>query len=161
MTVPGITSKILEEMDSVLVGWFSSMDYETLFHVPFNPFEDARKFQLSMIDPTYNSLNQSLTTILDWGVSNTYSWIIKLQDYLIDELASLDGYSVVSSLEAEERSGIIIFKADNPAKVVNYLISKNITVSVRGDGIRVSPHGYNTMEDIDRLIEGLKHRSSN
>lgn len=150
--------EIIEEMDSILVGWFSSMDYSILDHVPFNPFNDARKFQLSMIDPTYNAFDESLKTILDWGVSETFNWIIKLQDYLLDELYNLDSkgsYSVMSSLETGERSGMIILKTDNPADKVKYLAGNNITVSVRGGGIRVSPHRYNTKEDIDKLVEAL------
>ena len=61
--------------------------------------------------------------------------------------------------ETEKRSGIIIFKTDNPEEKVKYLSSKNITVSVRGGGIRVSPHRYNTKEDIDRIaaIEGIEY----
>jgi selenocysteine lyase/cysteine desulfurase len=151
-----VNPEIIEEIDSILVGWFSSMDYSTLGHTPFIPFNDARKFQLSMIDPTYNAFDESLKTILGWGVSETYSWIIKLQDYLIDELSNLDGYSVLSSLEAGERSGIIILKTDEHEEKVKYLAGKNITVSVRGGGLRVSPHRYNTKEDIDKLVESLK-----
>jgi len=40
---------------------------------------------------------------------------------------------------------------DLPAR----LAAANIFVSVRGNSIRVSPHLYNTAEDVDRLLAAL------
>ncbi|MCY3412041.1 MAG: aminotransferase class V-fold PLP-dependent enzyme [Candidatus Heimdallarchaeota archaeon] len=152
-----IRPELLEELDSILVGWFSSKEYTTLYHIPFAPFDDARKFQLSMIDPTYNAFDVSLEHILRWNVSKSYTNIIQLLDYFIDELSALKSYRVVNSLQADERSGILIVQSDHHApELVAHLAEQNITVSSRTGGIRVSPHAYNTKEDIDRLIEGLR-----
>ena len=43
-----------------------------------------------------------------------------------------------------------------PADLLPRLARRNIYVSARGEAIRVSPHLYNTDEEIDRLIEGLR-----
>jgi selenocysteine lyase/cysteine desulfurase len=39
--------------------------------------------------------------------------------------------------------------------VARTLAGQNVHVSVRGDNLRVSPHLYNTPEDVDRLLSAL------
>jgi len=51
-------------------------------------------------------------------------------------------------------------KTKNPAEKVENLQRKNIAVSARMNGIRVSPHFYNTEEELEKLIAELKSRVS-
>jgi len=39
---------------------------------------------------------------------------------------------------------------------VDELASRNIHVAARGDVVRISPHFYNTVEDIDVLLNALE-----
>ncbi len=59
---------------------------------------------------------------------------------------------------AGEKSGIVTFR--DPARpsegLLDRLDAAAIRVSLRAGGIRVSPHYYNTDEEIDRVIETLK-----
>ncbi|RLG91179.1 cysteine desulfurase, partial [Candidatus Bathyarchaeota archaeon] len=58
--------------------------------------------------------------------------------------------------EREHRSGIVNFKIDRASERVEKLSEKNFVVSARSHGIRVSPHFYNTTEEINSFIEALK-----
>ena len=146
----------IDLLDSILVGWFSTPNFRELYHQPFVPWEDARIYQQSMIDPTLNGFNASLETLLRWGVSETYFHIIHLQDYLINLISEIDGFTISSSLEKNERSGIVKINHKESESIVRYLETLQITVSYRAGGIRISPHRYNTKEDIDNLVEGIK-----
>ena len=53
------------------------------------------------------------------------------------------------------RSGIVNFLIDKPMERVEQLAKKGIIVSARANGIRVSPHFYNTEEEIDQLVSEL------
>lgn len=54
-------------------------------------------------------------------------------------------------------SGILSFVTPgNPAEICARLKSKKIEAAVRGGRLRISPHFYNTEEDIDRLISALQ-----
>jgi selenocysteine lyase/cysteine desulfurase len=59
--------------------------------------------------------------------------------------------------EEQYRSGIVNFKINKPQNVALKLGRKGIVVSARANGIRVSPHFYNTEEEIDRLVKGIKN----
>ncbi|MCH8907356.1 MAG: aminotransferase class V-fold PLP-dependent enzyme [Candidatus Heimdallarchaeota archaeon] len=151
-----VKPELVEKLDTVLVGWFSTPNFRELYHQPFVPWPDARIFQQSMIDPTLNGFNESMQTLLNWGVADTYSHIIRLHDYLIELLVGIDGFSIGTSLEPNERSGILIINHVQAELIVRYLETLKITVSFRAGGIRISPHRYNTKEDIDALIDGIK-----
>ena len=42
-----------------------------------------------------------------------------------------------------------------PADVDKRLAAENVHVSLRGDSIRVSPHVFNTLGEVDRLFAAL------
>jgi selenocysteine lyase/cysteine desulfurase len=44
---------------------------------------------------------------------------------------------------------------DAPDDLATGLTAHNVFVSVRGESVRVSPHLYNTQEDVDRLFAVL------
>jgi selenocysteine lyase/cysteine desulfurase len=45
---------------------------------------------------------------------------------------------------------------EQAGKVAEALFERDICVDYRGDGIRVSPHFFNTEADIDRLFDTLR-----
>ena len=60
-----------------------------------------------------------------------------------------------SEMCIRDRSGIVNFLTDKPMERVEQLAKKGIIVSARANGIRVSPHFYNTEEEIDQLVSEL------
>jgi selenocysteine lyase/cysteine desulfurase len=65
------------------------------------------------------------------------------------------GRRILSPLQSERRSGIVVFEDQDPQATFNKLKSLNITVASRVKAIRASPHYYNTEEEIDRLLTAL------
>ena len=80
--------------------------------------------------------------------------ILALTDYLIERVKEA-GWKLQTPEEKSCRSGIVNFLIDRPAERVEQLAKKRIIVSARANGIRVSPHFYNTKEEIDRLVDEL------
>ena len=67
-----------------------------------------------------------------------------------------EGFNLQTPKDPSNRSGIINFKISDPIKKVEELRKKGVIVSARMNGIRVSPHFYNTKEEIEEFIERLK-----
>ena len=67
------------------------------------------------------------------------------------------GYRVITPKTDAERAGIVIFESEShtPTELYEILYAKNIITAERGSGLRVSPHFYNTVSEIDRLLEVL------
>jgi selenocysteine lyase/cysteine desulfurase len=48
------------------------------------------------------------------------------------------------------------FPAGMPADIHQQMARRHVHVSIRGDSMRVTPHLYNTDDDIDRLFAALE-----
>ena len=76
-------------------------------------------------------------------------------DLIIQE-AEKRGYVVLTPKNREERGGnITICGKFDPVKMKDALRYKGIMVNARGGGIRVSPHFYNTEEEIRAFFKTL------
>jgi len=98
---------------------------------------------------------------IDGGMQAVEARILGLTGYAIAGLERL-GYPVISPQGAGERSGIVCF-SPHPAHpdmtsqyTANELAARQIAVAARGPATRISPHFYNTIEDIDALLNALQ-----
>jgi selenocysteine lyase/cysteine desulfurase len=85
-----------------------------------------------------------------------------LTTQLMDGLAKIPGLTVWTSPVAERRAAVVTFVpgALDANKLANALYEKDrIGITTRGGkdrpGIRVSPHFYNTPQEVDRLLAAV------
>ena len=101
--------------------------------------------------PNIFALGGALNMFNRIGPENIASRVIQLNRLLEKKLTDL-GLKVICQEEDKHRSGILIVKVDNPKEVVSRLLEKNIIVSARGEGMRISTSFFNNEEDIEKLI---------
>jgi kynureninase len=79
----------------------------------------------------------------------------ELTDYVM-ERADAAGLPVRSPRDRTLRGGVVnVGVGDQAEKIAEALFERDVCVDHRGDGIRVSPHFFNTEADIDRLFDTL------
>lgn len=116
--------------------------------------DSARRFEGgSMNVAGILALGASLDVLAEAGIDAVWSHVDTLCSHLVAGLQSLD--VAVLTERRNGASGIVTFAADDPEAVTDALMDAGIVVSSRGGGVRVAPHGYNTGEEIDRLLEVL------
>lgn len=86
------------------------------------------------------------------GVATIASQDLNLEKLLVEGLQTIKGVKILSPCSPEESSGIVSFTTPDNAKVAKGLEANKIRVSSRGSGIRVSPHFYNTEEEIAKMV---------
>jgi selenocysteine lyase/cysteine desulfurase len=98
-------------------------------------------------------MGASVELLLSAGVENVRSRVLELTDYLCERAASR-GWRVFSSRADGEKSGIVslIHPALPPEDVVKRCRSAGVIVNARAGRVRVSPHAYNTPDEIDRFL---------
>lgn len=101
-------------------------------------------------------LNAAIDMIHNWGISNIQKYCDSITSEAITELQEM-GFSI----EDEAHRGKHLFGVRMPSHVsiesfTNSLKENKISVSVRGNAVRVSPHVYNTLEDVEQLVECCK-----
>jgi selenocysteine lyase/cysteine desulfurase len=82
--------------------------------------------------------------------------ILALNERLAEGLAARD-YRILSSRIDGERSGILSFDSErhDSAALRERLHQADVIVSLREGAVRVSPHFYNSADDVDRLLGAL------
>lgn len=100
------------------------------------------------------AMGASIDLLLAAGVDRIWAHVSALGARLRNGLAAA-GATVLSDPAPEGRSGIVSFVVDgaDPAAVVAHLGGRGIVCAPRAGGVRVSPHGYNTADEVDRLVE--------
>lgn len=156
-----VKENLIEGFEPPFVGWasvkpeiFETIDFWDIWSLRLS--ETASRFEVG--SPSFISLvgaKEALTMLLDFGIENVERRILSLTSHLIEELKAL-GLTLQTPEEQRYRSGIVNFKIAEPQEVAKKLNNKGIVVSARAHGVRVSPHFYNTEEEIDRLIEDIK-----
>ena len=98
--------------------------------------------------------NEALRQILDWGVENVSETIGELTDLIEGEAKKRGIEAIPAKRRARHMVGIKLGSAA-PEDLAARLAGEDIFVSVRGESVRVSPHLYNTAEDVNRLFAAL------
>ena len=156
-----VRDELIEKFEPPMLGW-ASVDQKMFETVDFwdiwNPklSKTASRFEAgSHATISFVAAEEGMKMLLDQGIDNVKSRIMKLTDHLIGCIEHL-GLELQTPKDKQCRSGIVNFKIKNPQKIVDRLKKKRIIVSARANGIRVSPHFYNTEEEIDSLVTEVK-----
>jgi selenocysteine lyase/cysteine desulfurase len=104
---------------------------------------------------SYAGAVAALKLILEVGIDEIEKRVTGLTGHLIERLKE-EGFKLQTPDDIKHRSGIVNFFVIDPRGIAEKLEKKGIIVSARMNGIRVSPHFYNTEEEIGRLIEETK-----
>ncbi len=156
-----VSKEITENTDPVLVGWASVKQevFDTIelwdnrrlrLSEAANRFETGTPSILSYVGAT-----SSLKLILETGKDRVERRVTGLTGFILERLREED-FKLQTIDEPEHRSGIVNFIVDNPREKAKKLCRKGIIVSPRMNGIRISPHFYNTEEELEKLITELK-----
>jgi len=78
-----------------------------------------------------------------------------LTDLIEDRSEKLGIMATPKERRARHMIGLML-GPDTPDDLAGRLTAHNVFVSVRGESMRVSPHLYNTVEDVDRLFDVLE-----
>jgi selenocysteine lyase/cysteine desulfurase len=157
-----VKEELIKKFEPPFVGWasvkqeiFDTIDFWDIWSLKLS--DTASRFETG--SPSFISFvgaKEALKILLNFGVGNVEKRIFELTDHLIEAAKGL-GLELQTPQERQYRSGIVNFKIDKPQEIARRLARKDIIVSARAHGIRVSPHFYNTKEEIDKLIEEIKN----
>lgn len=102
--------------------------------------------------PSLYSARGGYEIVAEIGVDAIREKSLRLTRRLID-LAHAAGYRVNTPTDDRERAGAVIIDVPNGAAVTDELIRREVIVDYRpGAGIRIAPHFYNTMEEVEHAM---------
>lgn len=134
-----------------------SEDFTNLVHYTDKYQDGARRFDMG----ARNQINlmplqiPALEQLLKWTPEEVQKTLATFTDLIEEKSLALGIKSVPKKLRVSHIIGIR-FPRGIPNGLFDTLNRKKVFVSVRGDALRVSPHLYNTRDDVEALFDVLK-----
>ena len=157
-----VRRELIGELVSPLAGWsaFQGTDNFTTLCDYRGPLRnDARRFELVTL-PFQDLLGMchSLDLLDDLGAAAIEAHLTEIVRPVI-EWARRRGVRLVSPV-GQCGSGMVVLAAENLPGALPALRDAGITASVREGALRLSPHCYNTLEEMERVVEILDNSVS-
>jgi selenocysteine lyase/cysteine desulfurase len=104
-----------------------------------------------------SALGASLELLNRFGRQALAARVVEISDLACQRLAEI-GATILSDRTPAHRSGIVSFELPgrDPVAARRQCIARKVLLSCRAGRLRISPHAYNTTEDIERLVEALQ-----
>jgi cysteine desulfurase/selenocysteine lyase len=153
-----VRRELLPVLNPVMAGWRGVVDRDDYFKYDSPLRQSGECFEPG--SPNFAGLlgmEAAIELLLSAGMAEIEARILALTDYFIAGLQA-KGCAIGTPIQhRQERSGIVSFRhpAADSAELCERLHDADVIVSVRGDLIRVSPHFFNTEDDLDRLLAVL------
>jgi selenocysteine lyase/cysteine desulfurase len=151
-----VKEDIAENLNPSFVGWMSDEKSPSMTHRHFYPARGALRFETTPLSEL-NVLRCSIEYLRSHvGIPIIHNHVRNVTNYLMTEI-ELKEWNLRSKTFYSTRSGIVNFSVPqlDDETIVKYLRKNNIIVGYR-NGIRVSVHFINTIEDIDKLINAIE-----
>jgi cysteine desulfurase/selenocysteine lyase len=153
------TPELLRRIQPPIVGTGSVRNREEYFRYDLTLEPSARRFEEASLSPLdLAAFRASLDIFLEVGMAVVEKRVLALGQRLAEGLDS-HGYEVIAPWPRadSERSGIVSFKKPGapPAEILRDLNAAHIVGRQHADFVRLSPHFYNTDEEVDRVLEVL------
>lgn len=155
-----VTKELQKKLNPPHLGWHSRLDMLD-FHNYDQPLKpDASRFEFAT---PYSigiwSFAGAIEIILESDSNEIERHIIKNSDRLVEGVKNI-GFNVISDRSNQNvKSGIVVISNENEKLneiIHSKLIDRKVTISLRNNRLRISPHFYNTTNEIDQFLNVLE-----
>ena len=150
------SKRVTDLVNPSLIGWKSIVDEFEYEKINFTLKPSALKFEegsLSVL--SIAALGGSINLLMETGIENIMHEVQRLGDVIIQNVGER-GFNLISPEDKNKRGGLITFSGEFDSKlIIEKLKERKIRVNARGGGIRISPHFYNTDEEINAAFEEI------
>jgi cysteine desulfurase/selenocysteine lyase len=150
--------RVMDQLGHPTPGWLSVVDWNNYYEFSYKLWPDGRRYEPAQKNLLgIAGLNEALKMINGLGIRAVERRILDITDYLC-LLLERRGFRVYSPREAGEKSGIVCFTpaGESAEKACARLLKRGFLTVPRQGNIRVSPHFYNSHEEMERFVDALR-----
>ncbi|HWM91600.1 MAG TPA: aminotransferase class V-fold PLP-dependent enzyme [Thermoanaerobaculia bacterium] len=152
-----VSDRVVDRLRPTRAGWRSMRDQLGWTDMRVDFAEGAKRFESGTLNAYgITALGASLEILLEAGAEEVERRVLDLTERAAAGLVEKD-WQVISSRAAGETSGIVtaVHPGRDAEEAVRHLAQRGVVVAARAGRFRVSPHFYNTAEEIDRMLTKL------
>jgi cysteine desulfurase/selenocysteine lyase len=153
-----VRKELIQQLEPAITGWMAfegTDDFSRL--TEYNPTfrSDARRFEMITLPyQDFVGMTSSLGLLLEIGVQDIAE-VTRAAHEPIIAWAEERGIRVSSPTDDGHRSAIVCVAPPKAAEAYHAIKRAHIVCSLREGSIRLSPHCYNTVEEMERVVEIL------
>lgn len=154
-----VRKALIPTIEPAMIGWMAfegTDDFSRL--TEYNPTfrADARRFEMITLPyQDFYGFTQSVELLLEIGIPEIAEVTRSLHDPILN-WADAHGMRVVSPRDERHRSAILCIAPDEPVEAYHAIKRARIVCSLREGAIRLSPHCYNTVGEMEKVLDVLE-----
>lgn len=135
-----------DDIPPILANWRAGAPrYGRSYGGPLDLADNAARFDVSLAWHSWAGARPALDLLVEWGHRGEFERVLELSRRLADGLG-LD----------EPTSSIVCLRVEDAEAAEAALNRAGVRCAARGGNVRLSPHVYNTEDDIDRALDALR-----
>jgi selenocysteine lyase/cysteine desulfurase len=157
-----IREQLLDQLTLTRHGWHMVQEMSDYAATDFSPAAGARRFECGSLNMLgIQALSASVGLLLDVGLESVWESISRRVDLLRTGLEGMRGIDLLSDCSPGRRSGILTFRLSRQdcGELFSSLQAAGVFCALRGGGIRLSPHFYTPLEQIESTVSLIENYS--
>ena len=148
--------ELVERLSPTATGWFADRNIFEMDIHDYSPASTARRFEAGTppVPAIYAGI-AGIELMREIGIEETETHVRALNELLVEGVAELGGV-VVTPRVVEQRGALTCVASTDVDALVAAMTSRGIVTSSRDDNLRLSPHCYNTVEDVAAVLDLLR-----
>jgi selenocysteine lyase/cysteine desulfurase len=152
-----VRRELISRLEPHDVSWMAvkdSDDFSRLTDYDLTWRDDARRFEfITLPYQDFGGMNASLELIQSLGTAAVSAHALRLADRIVEWACSRSDVDLVTPADASRRGAIVSVRPRDARSASARLSAARIAHSLREGAIRLSPHFYNTADEIERTLE--------
>jgi len=149
-----VRSGLIESLTPTITGWFGQQNPFAFDTKHYNPSHSARRFETgSPAVPHVYAVSAALEVLGCVGFGRIADHVRALAQEFLKGARELQ---IQTKTPSDSRGPLVVLRMKDAEAMVKKLAAHDIVVSNRMDGLRVSFHVYNTIEDVRAVLNVLE-----
>jgi len=150
-----IPKETRERISQAHLGWISVKNAWDFFDYNLDLLDDARRYE----NGTFNAIgihayHGALSLFREVGFDRVEAFVKANTTHAYQRAVDV-GFEVITPANETSRAGIVTFRHEQADRMQQELQRRKITVSARAGHVRIAPHFYNTIEEIDTTFAAI------
>ena len=154
-----VRDDLVRRLDPPIVSWMSPKgtdDFRRLRDYDMTWRDDARRFEfITLPYQDMAGMTASLELFFELGLDRVYAQIESLAAEIVRWALSRKDVQLITPSDPSRRGGVICVRPEDGERASERLRARGVVHSFREGNIRLSPHIYNTVEDVRAALEAF------